>query len=58
MSPKTNLDEMTPTELAALDFEADKKHDVTSGPLLKIKPLLKLKTSLRAGGSIVGLAPT
>jgi len=51
-----NLDQLDATELAALDFAADKNHNVNQGPLLKIKPLLKLKTSLRAGGSIVGLA--
>lgn len=40
--------------------ENQKKVEVTTekqgqAPLLKIKPLNKLKTSIRAGGSIVGL---
>jgi hypothetical protein len=43
-------------KLAALDLEGDQKHDPTTGPLLRIKPLLKVKTGVRAGGAIVGLA--
>ncbi len=39
--------------------ENQKKVEVTEkqgqAPLLKVKPLNKLKTSIRAGGSIVGL---
>lgn len=51
-----NLENMSMEQLAALDLEGDKKHDVTEGPLLKIKPLLKVKSGVRAGAAIVGLA--
>ncbi|MFO0725916.1 MAG: hypothetical protein U1E65_19180 [Myxococcota bacterium] len=49
------IEELSLKEIAELDFKADQQHDTNQGPLLKIKPLLKLKTSIRAGGSIVGL---
>jgi len=43
------LDEMTMEELAALDFEADKKHAVDGEPLQQVKAALKLRTGVRAG---------
>jgi hypothetical protein len=49
------LENLSMEQLAALDLEGDQKHDVDAGPLLRIKPLLKLKTGVRAGGPIVGL---
>jgi hypothetical protein len=52
------LDQLSLEQLAALDLEGDQKHDVSEGPLLRIKPRLKLKTGVRAGGPIVGLART
>jgi hypothetical protein len=53
---KKDLGEMTVAEIAALDLQADKKHDVNGGPLLKVKPVLSLRTNVRAAASIVGLA--
>jgi hypothetical protein len=43
------LDEMTMEELAALDFEADKKQAVDGEPLQKVKAALKIRTGVRAG---------
>lgn len=43
--------------LATLDLEGDKKHDPTEGALPKIKPLVRIRTALRAGmGTRVGFA--
>lgn len=43
------LDEMTMEELAALDFEADKKQAIDGEPLQQVKAALKLRTGVRAG---------
>jgi len=43
------LDEMTMEELASLDFEADKKQQLDSEPLQKVKEALKMRTGVRAG---------
>jgi len=43
------LDEMTMEELAALDFEADKKQDPDCAALKNVKAALKLRTGVRAG---------
>jgi hypothetical protein len=46
---KKELDELTMQELASLDFEADKKQDLTSDPLKKVQAALKRRTGVRAG---------
>lgn len=46
---KKRLDTLSMDELAALDFEADKRQDVNGDRLQKVKAALRTRTGLRAG---------
>ena len=55
MNRKINFDDLK--ELAELDFEGEKKHDLEEGALPKIRRAINVRTAIRAGRpTIVGLA--